>query len=148
MRSRTTRGWAMPHLLPRLQQGALGRSGMRLAMLVLVLITLSLLVNFGEQVVQSARMERQKAELAAEVARLKAENAQLSAAADYAESDVAVERQARELLGYAREGDTVLLTQLPPPQPVSAPAPAPVALAPEPPVPNWLGWWHALFPTN
>ena len=131
-------------LLPHFSQGALGRSGVRLAMLVLMLITLSLLVNFGEQVVQSARMEHQKDELAAEVARLEAENNHLRAAADYAESDVSVERQARELLGYAREGDTVLLLQLPPPAPI-APT-APTALPAPPAVPNWQRWWHALFP--
>lgn len=129
----------------RLPEGSLGRSGVRLALVVLLLITLSVLVNFGEQVVRSARMENQRRELEAEVARLKAENGQLEGAAAFAESDVYVERRARELLGYAREGDKVILPQLPPPQPTAAPAPP--ALPPPAPAPNWQRWWHAFFPS-
>ena len=129
----------------RLPKGALGRSGMRLALAVLLLITLSVLVNFGEQVVRSARMENQRRELEAEVARLEAENGQIEGAAAFAESDVYAELRARELLGYAREGDKVILPQLPPPQPT--PAPPPPALPPPPPTPNWQRWWQAFFPS-
>src|SRR5690349_3121148 len=107
----------------RLPAGAMGRSGMRLALIVLLLITLSVLVNFGEQVVRSANMENQRIELQAEVAQLKAANVQLKGAAEFAESDVSVEQQARELLAYAREGDKVILPQLPPPQPTATPPP-------------------------
>lgn len=118
---------------------------MRLALLVLLLITLSVLVNFGEQVVRSARMENQRRELEAEVARLNAENKQLEGAAAFAESDVYVEQSARELLAYARDGDKVILPQLPPPQPT--PTPPPPALPTPPPVPNWQRWWNAFVPS-
>lgn len=118
---------------------------MRLALIVLLLITLSVLANFGEQVIRSARMENQRRELEVEVARLKSENQQIAARAAFAESDVYVELSARELLNYAREGDKVILPQLPPPQPIATPAPP--ALPAPPPDPNWRLWWHAFFPS-
>lgn len=128
----------MPFKLP---SDALGRSGMRLAIIVLLLITLSVVANFGEQVVRSARMENDRIELEAEVERLKVDNQHLEAAAAFAESDVYVEQRARELLNYAREGDKVILPQLPPIQPTAVPEP--LAL-PEPVrAPNWMQWWQA-----
>ena len=128
----------------KLPEGLLSRSGMRLIVLVLMLLTLSLLVSFGEQVVQGARMEQQRHDLESEVARLRAEHDNLEAGVAYAESDVYVEQRAREMLNLAREGDTVILPQLPPPAPTAAPAPE--ALAVPPPAPNWLKWWRAFFP--
>lgn len=128
----------------QLPQGLLGRSGRRLAVLVLALITLSLVVSFGEQVVQGARMEQQRRDLEAEVAQLRAERDRLDAGAAYAESDVYVEQRAREMLNLARDGDTVILPQLPPPAPTAAPAPQVLPLPPA--EPNWLKWWRAFFP--
>lgn len=128
----------------QLPQGLLGRSGRRLAVLVLALITLSLVVSFGEQVVQGARMEQQRRDLEAEVAQLRAERDRLEAGAAYAESDVYVEQRAREMLNLARDGDTVILPQLPPPAPTAAPAPQALPLPPA--EPNWLKWWRAFFP--
>ena len=128
----------------QLPQGLLGRSGRRLAVLVLVLLTLSLLVSFGEQVVQGARMEQQRRDLEAEVAQLRAERDRLEAGAAYAESDVYVEQRAREMLNLAREGDTVILPQLPPPAPTATPVPQALPLPPADA--NWLKWWRAFFP--
>lgn len=128
----------------QLPQGLLGRSGRRLAVLVLALITLSLVVSFGEQVVQGARMEQQRRDLEDEVAQLRAERDLLDAGAAYAESDVYVEQRAREMLNLARQGDTVILPQLPPPAPTATPAPQALPLPPA--EPNWLKWWRAFFP--
>jgi cell division protein FtsB len=128
----------------KLPAGLLGRSSLRLAVLVLLLITLSLLVSFGEQVVQGARMEQQRRDAEAEVAQLRAERDRLEASLAYAESDVYVEQRAREMLNLAREGDTVILPQLPPPAPTATPEPE--AVPPPPAAPNWQKWWHAFFP--
>lgn len=121
------------------------RSGVHLVTLAVALLTLSLLINFGNQVLQSTRLESRKALLSTEVAQLEAENGALHSAVEYAESDANVERVAREQLGYTREGDIVILPQFLAPTPAPTPvpqesAPLPVAEA------NWLRWWEAFFP--
>ncbi len=124
---------------------SLRRSGLHLVMVGLLVLTLSLLVNFVHQVVQSARLEAQRVALEREVAQLHADTDELQGAVEFAESDVYVERVAREELGYAREGDVVLVPQGAA-TPTALPAAAPLEpLAPEPPPPNWQGWWDALF---
>ncbi len=134
---------------------ALARSGGRgLASLLLGAVMLSLIglliANFVGQVMLSARLEAQRAALAAEVEQIRAENQQLEAAVDFAESDANVERIAREQLGYARDGDTVLMIQTPPPLPTTPPPDAPVLnpAPPDPPAPNWQRWWVAFFPLS
>lgn len=150
---------AFKHLMPRLsgrlgapiatamRSGGRGLASLALGGLMLVAIGL-LLTSFVSQVIQSARLEENRAALEAEVAALRGANANLEAAVAYAESDVNVERIAREQLGYAREGDTVLLPQLalptPAPEPAPAAAPAPPPAAPA--TPNARRWWQALFP--
>jgi cell division protein FtsB len=119
--------------------------------LVMLLLIGLLLANFVGQVIQGARLEDERAARAVEVAALEAQNATLRGAVEFAESDVSVERIAREQLGYAREGDIVLLPQLPTAAP---PAPASPAEPVEPPpaesaaAPNWARWWGAFFPAS
>ena len=123
----------------------LGRSGMHLITLGLVALSLWLLASFVGQVITSAQMERRKEELRAEVVRIEAENALLKEQLAYAESPVYAERIAREQLGYAREGDTVILPTFSESTPVPA-APTPAPLPTSAPEPNWRGWARALFP--
>lgn len=120
----------------------LKRSGMHLATVVLVLLTVSLLINFINQVLQSAHLEEKQITLATEVAQLQAENLVLEGAVEYAESDMHVERVAREQLGYAREGDIVVLPQII----LTTPTPTntlPQVLPTPTPRPNWQRWWDA-----
>jgi len=133
---------------------ALARSGsgglisLGLGAVMLALIGL-LSANFVGQVMQSARLETQRAALQAEVDQIRAENRQIEAAVAFAESNVNVERIAREQLGYARDGDTVILPQLTAPTPAPTPAPNSPTLnqaPPTPPAPNWMRWWGAFFP--
>lgn len=121
----------------------LKRSGTHLVMLVLIFLIGSLLVHFVHQVMQIARLEAHRVALASEIRQLEAETRQLRGAVEYAESDVYVERIAREQLGYAREGDTVLFPRFlsPPAEPTPV---APEPLPPPPSQPNWLLWWEAL----
>jgi cell division protein FtsB len=115
--------------------------------LVLVALSLWLLVNFVGQVVAAARMDRQIADRQAENAKIEAGNQALTDRVGFAESPAYAEQIAREQLGYAREGDTVILPTLPerkvaPVANLPAPLPAP------PSVPNWRGWLRAFFPPS
>lgn len=111
-----------------------------------------LIVNFIGQVLQSARLEDQRAQLESEVASLRDENADLKGAVEFAESDVNVERISREQLGYAREGDVVLLPQAPlatvAPAADTAAAPVSEAAPAAPAFSNPQRWWEAFFPRN
>ncbi|HEX5691273.1 MAG TPA: septum formation initiator family protein [Roseiflexaceae bacterium] len=119
----------------------MSRSG-RLVVLVLVALSLWLLANFVGQVVVAARMDRQIAERQAENAQIKTENQALTDRMQFAESPAYAEQVAREQLGYAREGDTVILPTLP--EHKAAPSSAAPAPLPAPPKqPNWRGWLNA-----
>lgn len=125
-----------------------GKSALTIGLALLMLIFIGLLVaNFVGQVMQSARLEGQRAALEAEVAQMEAENARLAGAVAFTESDVYVEQIARGQLGYAREGDVVVLPRLAAPEPAPEDA-APEDAAPPPPAapPNWRLWWRAFFP--
>lgn len=114
---------------------------------IMLLLIALLAVNFVGQVLQGARLESRRAELEAEVARIKAENKVLEGAVEFTESDVYAERIAREQLGYAREGDIVIFAREAPASPLPAETvetPAPEAAPP--PIENWRLWWLALFP--
>lgn len=123
----------------------LKRSGVHLVTLALVLLSLSLLINFGTQVLQSTRLEARRASLATEVTQLETGNRQLQGEVEFAESNANVERVAREQLGYTREGEIVVLPQFPTPTPVPTTATS-EALPPPVELPNWRRWWAAFFP--
>ncbi len=123
------------------------RVSTHLVTLFLALLTLSLLYNFTQQVIQSANLETRRAELEAHVAELERENQQLADRVAYAETDLNIERIARDQLNYSREGDVVIVprfpTQLNQPAIVGLSAPADTApLAPPAHVPNWQQWWR------
>jgi cell division protein FtsB len=145
MRRRTRRSGAASAVSAMPGVMRLGRPGVHLITLLLAVLSLWSLVGFVGQVIGSAQMERQKEELRAENARLTAENAQLQDRVAEAKSPDYADRIAREQLGYARAGDTVILPTLP--QPTAAPAnlspPTPPARAPDP---NWRRWVNAFFP--
>ena len=100
--------------------------------------------HFVGQVIEAARMDHHIAEQQATNVRFEAENAALEERVIYAESPAYAEQIAREQLGYAREGDMVILPTLP----EQAAIPSAAAPAPLPPPrlePNWRGWLHAFF---
>jgi cell division protein FtsB len=125
----------------------MGRSSARLVALALVALSLWLLANFVGQVIASAGMDRQIAEKQAELAKAEAALAPLKERVAFAESPAYAEQIAREQLGFAREGDTVVLPTFP--ERKLAPATtAPMPLPAPDPQPNWRGWVHALFPSD
>jgi cell division protein FtsB len=139
-------------LRPRVSQQTLSRWGGWLVLTTLLILAGTLLVGFvrmtwtEHQINQSS--ERQMAINETQRER----NAELKGEAEYRESDVYAEQAAREQLGMAREGDTVLLptvvlppTAVPTMEPQTPAASSAPAAAPED-LPNYQRWWQALFP--
>lgn len=131
---------------------ALKRTGVSLLLIALIFLAAGLGVNFVRMAWQEHQINREMEQQAAENAWQAAENQRLKGQADFAESNVAVELAARERLGMARDGETVMLPTvvLPAAAPPIAeqPAPAdqtlPVGTAPE--GSNAARWFKALFP--
>jgi cell division protein FtsB len=124
-----------------------GRSGARLIAFVLVVLALWLLANFVGQVIAGAQLDREIARKQATLVQLAEENRALEEELAFAQSPAYAELIAREQLGYAREGDTVILPTFPerPAAPeVEAPTPLPTPV----PEPNWRGWTRAFFSTE
>jgi cell division protein FtsB len=123
------------------------QSGAILISLGLVAISCWMLAGLIGQVLTSAQIDRQQKDLNIEIARIERENADLQRKLTYAESPAYAEQIAREQLGMARDGDTVILPTFPDTPAVSATAT--VVPLPTPTVqPNWKGWQVALFPSN
>ena len=130
----------------------------RLQRLMVNLMLLGLLCLAGYLLVKFIGMAWQEHQINRAIERQESQNAQqiernrrLQAAAEWAESDVAAERAARERLGMAREGEVVLLPTvvLPPPPTAAPPAPVPATslnLAPPRRETNAGRWFRALFP--
>jgi hypothetical protein len=118
-------------------------------LLTLVLLGLSLwsLAGFVGQVIMSAQMERQQEELRAENAQVAAANAALATQVAVAEAPAYAETILREQLGYARDGDTVILPTFPQATSVAA-QPTEQPMPTEVPDSNWQQWMRALFPPS
>jgi cell division protein FtsB len=133
----------------------LQRSGVSIVLLGLFVLAGGLLIGFIRMAWQEHQINRQIEQQQAENAALAEQNQKLKGEAEFAESDVAVEIKARERLGMAREGDTVLLpTVVVPPTPT--PTAPPAATGPDSAAApsgdstvvhsNPVRWLQALFP--
>lgn len=141
-RHRPSSDGSAPFRLPQLhfrQSGAIAVSA------VMVVISCWMLFGIVGQVITGSQLERQRAEAQADIARIESENARLQGQVAFAESPAYAEQVAREQLGMAREGDTVILPTFPDVAPTSA-APTPQPLPAATPQPNWRAWQQALFP--
>jgi cell division protein FtsB len=83
------------------------------ATLIVLVMGVFFLFSFVNQVIRQAQLEQLREEVRADVARLKTENTMLQHNVEYIESNDYAEQIAREQLGYAREGDTVLMPTYP-----------------------------------
>jgi cell division protein FtsB len=130
------------------------------ATLIVLVMGAFFLFSFVNQVIRQAQLEQFREEVRADVARLKTENAVLAQSVDYVESNDYAEQIAREQLGYARAGDTVLMPTYPD-QVVSSTITTAITntlnLAPTPATPptivadtepNWMRWWRMLRSTT
>ncbi len=133
----------------------LQRLAVSLVLLGLLVLAGGLMIGFVRMAWQEHQINRQIEQQQAENTAQAEQNLKLKGQADFAESDVAVEQAARERLGMARDGDTVLLpTVVIPPTPTPAP-PAAGAGINGAAVPsddrsqarsNAVRWFKALFP--
>src|SRR5207253_3013374 len=99
--STSSRKLIPPHLLQR--------GGVFLLLIIMLVLAGSLLIGFVQRAWQEHQLNRAIEQQAAQNDYQRAQNLRLKGAADFAESDVAIEQAARERLGMAREGETVLL---------------------------------------
>ena len=128
----------------------LQRAGVTFLLLALLVLAGGLLVGFVRMAWQEHQINRaidqQRSQNAQQVER----NRRLHGQAEYAESDVAAEQAARERLGMAREGETVLLpTVVLPATPTVVPLDAPKRIRSAPEIrvdSNAERWFRALFP--
>lgn len=129
---------------------AVRRSGLALVLLGLLFLSGGLLVGFVRMAWQEHQINRAIERQLSQNAQQEARNIALAGQAAFAESDVAAEKAARERLGMARDGETVLLpTVVLPPTPTPLPSEPLSALEvaePEQPRSNVARWAKALFP--
>jgi cell division protein FtsB len=131
----------------------LGRWGTRLVLLALLAVACGLMVGFVRMTWTRHQLNQARIQQAAINDEQRARNAALKGEAEYRESDVYAEQAAREQLGMAREGETVLLpTIVAPAEPQPTPASPSdqaaesAAVAQPETMPNYARWWRALFP--
>ncbi|WP_411854419.1 FtsB family cell division protein [Roseiflexus sp.] len=120
-----------------------GNAGVHVLTFVLVVLSLWMLASFVGQIMTGARLEQRRAALIAENAQLEATNRALLDQVEYAESPAYAEQIAREQLGLAAEGDTVVLPTFED-RPASDAVPTPIALPAPTPQLNWRAWVQAL----
>lgn len=131
--------------------------GVATILLALVAVAGALLVGFVRLTWTEHQINQSIARQEAEIQAQRTANEQDKGRAAHSESDGSVEQAAREQLGMAREGETVLRPNLvlqptPTPLPPVDPATPQNTTLPlgEPPrsvtAANALHWWHALFP--
>ncbi len=126
----------------------------RLVLLTLGVLAVGLLVGFVRMTWAEHKINQESAQQLAANEAQQQRNAALKGEAEFRESGMYAEQAAREQLGMARDGDTVLLPTVVIPA-ASPPAPPPAANPSEPQVvlaatsastPNYQRWWRALFP--
>lgn len=132
--------------------GASGNRRITPATSIIVVVGVLFLFNFVNQVVRQAQLEQLREEVRADVARLDAANNDLRQKVRYYESNDYAELVAREQLGYARPGDTVILPTYPDQvisdtASISQTPPMSDTVTLAAPEPNWMRWWRILSGT-
>ena len=137
----------------RLNPRTLQRLVVGLILLGLMVLAGFLAVGFVRMAWQEHQINKAMVQQRAENDQQRAHNLKLKGQAEFAESDVAAEQVARERLGMARDGETILLpTIVLPPAPTAVPASnepgaAPrVANAVPEQASNMARWMQAFFP--
>jgi len=126
------------------------RWGVRLLFAVLCVLVGLLGIGFGQMAWREHELNAAIAQQVAVNEAQQARNKELERETMYRESDAYAELAAREQLGMARPGETVLLPTM-----VTPPLPQPsdrsiehTASADAVVSPNYQRWWQALFPSN
>ncbi len=145
----------LPNYRLPLSSATLARWGARLVLLTLVLLAGGLLIGFVRMTWAEHKINQESEQQLAVNETQKQRNVTLKGEAEYRESGMYAEQAAREQLGMARDGETVLLPTVVVPAPSAAVPPplseniAPLVPAVNPlsePAANYQRWWRALFP--
>lgn len=102
--------------------------------LVLILLVLSVIRNLSRVAMVSAEIRKQQAI----IAKMRAENAELESEVNDAQSQVFIEKQIRDKLGLAREGEAIVI--LPDADTLRKLAPSQSQEADTLPDPTWKKW--------
>ena len=121
-----------------------GRRRLTPTTIILLVVSVLFAYNFVVQVVRQTQLEQYRDSIEQNVTRLGEENTTLERSVTYYESRDYAESVAREQLGYARPGDTVLMPTFPDQLSSNAPL-IPAQLSPtRVNEPNWVRWWNML----
>ncbi len=112
--------------------------------IILLVVSVLFVYNFVVQVVRQTQLEQYRDSIAQNVTRLRDQNAALNRSVTYFESRDYAESVAREQLGYARPGDTVMMPTFPDQLSTTAPVVPVTPTTTAPTEPNWLRWWNML----
>ena len=129
--------------------GVLGQRKVSPATIVMIVVGGLFLFNFLNQVVRQAQLEQFREEIRGEVSQLTTENRALQQSVQYYESNDYAEIIAREQLGYARSGDTVILPTFPDhvistTTTMTQTTVISDTLNTSDTEPNWVRWWRML----
>ena len=123
---------------------SLGRRRMTPTTIMLLVVSVLFVYNFVVQVIRQTQLEQYRDSIEQNVARLSEENTALERSVTYYESRDYAESVAREQLGYARPGDTVLMPTFPDQLSITAPVILAQTSAAPNNEPNWVRWWNIL----
>ena len=112
--------------------------------IILLVVSVLFVYNFIVQVVRQTQLEHYRDSIAQNVVRLREQNTTLARSVTYFESRDYAESVAREQLGYARPGDTVMMPTFPDQLSTTAPVVPITPTTTTPSEPNWLRWWNKL----
>ncbi len=114
----------------------------RIIVVALVIILVFLLMDFNQRMVLLTKMRSQEKELSQEYENLQSTRSALETQLALSNSDIAVEKWAREEGGMVQEGD-VPIVLLPPSNPIPTQTPQQNAVVDE--VENWQIWQELFF---
>jgi len=114
----------------------------RIIVVALVIILVFLLMDFNQRMVLLTKMRSQEKELSQEYENLQSTRSGLETQLALSNSDIAVEKWAREEGGMVQEGD-VPIVLLPPSNPIPTQTPQQNAVVDE--VENWQIWQELFF---
>ena len=114
---------------------SMSRMSFQVAAIIIFAATLFFIWDFSQRIVTNARIAQNEKQLEVQVARAEATHSALLARRQYVQSDAFIEDKVRTDWRWARENDTVVVTQKTPAPtpPPSAPQPTPLPLKP---------WWQ------
>ena len=113
------------------------RGSLQLLVIVVVAFTMYFIWDFGQRVVTSVSLTQSEQALAQDVAHAQATQTALFDKKKQVQTDTYVESVVRKW-HWAKDGETIVITQI-------TPAPTPAISAPQPTLPAESPWWQQLF---